>query len=125
MSLLNFLSGNSEQSPIGTYIIFGVIIVIIIFMYVSQNKQRKKQMAEDAERKSKLCEGTEVITIGGIMGTVVSVNHEENTFVLESEGSKIKFDKRSIYQMKLPAGAEEVVEAEAQSEVEAPAEKAE
>ena len=46
MSLLNFLSGNSEQSPIGTYIIFGVIIVIIIFMYVSQNKQRKKQMAE-------------------------------------------------------------------------------
>ncbi len=111
MFLSNLLSGNSgDGNPIMTYVIFGVIIVALIVMYVYQSKQRKKQMAEDAERKSKLCEGTIVITIGGIMGTVVSVNNEENSFVLESEGNKIKFDKRSIYQMQLPQSAQEIAE---------------
>ena len=105
MFLSNLLAENSGGS-VSTIIIFAVIIVVIIVMSVVQNKQRKKQMAEDQERKSKLCEGTKVITIGGIMGTVVSVNHEENTFVLESEGSVLKFDKRAIYQMQLPEGVE-------------------
>ena len=105
MFLSNLLAENSGGS-VSTIIIFAVIIVVIIVMSVVQNKQRKKQMAEDQERKSKLCVGTKVITIGGIMGTVVSVNHEENTFVLESEGSVLKFDKRAIYQMQLPEGVE-------------------
>ena len=99
--LFNLLSGDGGNN-IAMYIIFGVIILAFIGMSVFQNKQRKKQAAEDQERKSKLCVGTKIITIGGIMGTVVSVNHEENSFVLESEGSNIKLDKRSIYQMQLP-----------------------
>lgn len=103
--LFNLLSGDGGNN-IAMYIIFGVIILAFIGMSVFQNKQRKKQAAEDQERKSKLCVGTKIITIGGIMGTVVSVNHEENSFVLESEGSNIKLDKRSIYQMQLPEGAE-------------------
>ena len=41
------------------------------------------------------------------MGRVVSVNHDESSFVLETEGTKIKFDKRAIYQMQLPKKVEE------------------
>ena len=104
MNLSNLLAENSGGW--GIYIIFGVIIVLFVVMSIFNNKQRKKQAEEDKKRKDSLCAGTSVITIGGIVGTVVSVDHENSTFVLETEGSKIKFDKRAIYQMTLPEGAE-------------------
>ncbi len=104
MFLFNLLEGEGKSG--GTdytmLIILGVIIVAFIVMSVVNGKNRKKQMAEDQKRKDSLCKGTKIITIGGIVGTVVSVDHENNTFVLETEKSKIKFDKRAIYQMDLP-----------------------
>ena len=111
MALFNLLTGSSADTNTSNgytmYIFLGIIIVAFIVMSVFQNKNRKKQMAEDQARKDKLCAGTTVITIGGIMGRVVSVNHEENSFVLDTEGTKMKFDKRAIYQMQLPKKVEE------------------
>lgn len=112
MFLFNLLAGTDLTMPI----ILGVIVILFIGMSIYNNKQRKKQMAEDQKKKDSLCKGTKVITIGGIVGKVVSVDHEKSTFVLETEGSKIKFDKRAIYQMDLPENAKvesktEVVEA--------------
>ena len=107
MALFNLLAEGGSGNDYTMYIFLGIIIVAFIVMSVFQNKNRKKQAAEDQARKDKLCAGTTVITIGGIMGRVVSVNHEENSFVLETEGSKIKFDKRAIYQMQLPKKVEE------------------
>ena len=111
--LFNLLADNQKGAD-GTnwpsYILIGVIILAFIAFSIYQNRQRKKQQAKDQEQKSKLCAGTTVITIGGVMGTVVSVNHDENSFVLDSQGSLIKFDKRAIYQMELPKGADKKVE---------------
>ena len=111
MTLFNLLTEGSAQTNSGggytMYIFLGIIIVAFIIMSVVQNKNRKKQAAEDQARKDKLCAGTTVITIGGIMGRVVSVNHDENSFVLDTEGTKMKFDKRAIYQMQLPKKVEE------------------
>ena len=105
----NLLTGNSNSggNDYTMLIILGVLIVAFIVMSAVQSKNRKKQMAEDQAKKDKLCAGTTIITIGGIMGRVVSVNHDESTFVLDTEGTKIKFDKRAIYQMQLPKKVEE------------------
>ena len=105
MKLFNLLaSGGNDYTML---IILGALIVLFIVMSVSSSKKRKQQAAEDQARKDKLCAGTTVITIGGIMGRVVSVNHDENSFVLDTEGTKMKFDKRAIYQMQLPKKVEE------------------
>ena len=111
MFLFNLLEGEPNNNST-SLIIIGVIFVAFIVMTVINNKNRKKQMAAEQEKKDRLCKGTKIITIGGIMGTVVSVDHENSTFILETEGSKIKFDKRAIYQMDLPESAkiEEKVE---------------
>ena len=116
MFLFNLLAGTDFTMPI----ILGVLIVAFIGMSIYNNRRQKKAMAEEQKKKDSLCKGTKVITIGGIVGTVVSVNHEKNTFVLETEGSKINFDKRAIYQMDLPEKAkvevkEEVVETKEES----------
>ena len=55
-------------------IIFGVLIIGLIAMSFFQNKQRKKQAVQEQEKKSRICAGTKIITIGGIMGVVVSVD---------------------------------------------------
>ena len=112
MLLFNLLTENADKTNEGgnnytMLIILGVLIVAFIVMTAVQNKNRKKQAQEDQARKDKLCAGTTVITIGGIMGRVVSVNNEENSFVLDTEGTKMKFDKRAIYQMQLPKKVEE------------------
>ena len=104
MLLFNLLEGE-PKTDYTSFIVIGIIIVAFIVMTVISNKNRKKQMAEDQKRKDSLCAGTKIITIGGIIGTVVSVDHENSTFILETEGSKIKFDKRAIYQMDLPESA--------------------
>ncbi len=130
MFLFNLLEGEGKSggNDYTMLIILGVIIVAFIVMSVVNGKNRKKQMEEDQKRKDSLCKGTKIITIGGIIGTVVSVDHENNTFVLETEKSKIKFDKRAIYQMDLPEDAkvetkpekvEEVAEEKVESTTEA------
>ena len=50
------------------------------------------------------------LTIGGISGEVVSVDNDNNTFVLRSCDSQILFDKRAIYTMELPVAAKKAEE---------------
>lgn len=111
MFLLNLLE---EQKPFDpTMLIFIVLIIgLFVFMTISGRRQRKKQAEQEKQMLESLCEGTKILTKGGIMGVIISVDHEENTFVLDSEGSLIKFDMRAIYQMTPPEGAkkEEVKE---------------
>ena len=112
MYLFNLLegeTGNQGGNPWFTIILIGFFVLIIV-MTVINNKKRKKQMAEEQETRDKLCPGTTIITIGGIWGTVVSVDHDEATFVMESEGTNLKFDKRAIYKMTLPENLQKTEE---------------
>lgn len=84
-------------------IVLGVIIVAFVVMMVISGKKRKKQEQEAQDIVNAVGPGNKVKTIGGICGIVVEVDHEENTFILET-GSEatgkcyIKFDKQAIYQ---------------------------
>ncbi|MBO5850853.1 MAG: preprotein translocase subunit YajC, partial [Clostridia bacterium] len=122
MNLFNLLAEDQKTDSTGTFIFLGVVAVLFIGMMIFSSRQRKKQMAEDQKKKDSLCKGTKVITIGGIVGTVVSVDHEESTFVLATGNCEMVFDKRAIYQMTLPEDAEKE---EVKKEVveEAPADK--
>ncbi len=113
MYLFNLLTETTQpanKSDPTMLIIIGVIIVAFIVMNVISNKKRQKQAKAEQEKKDSLCKGTKVLTIGGISGVVVSVDHKNNTFVLETAKSQILFDKRAIYQMELPKDAVKKVE---------------
>lgn len=104
MNLFNLLAEETKTNFV-PLIVMGVLIVAFIVMQIVSGKQRKKQMAEEQKKKDSLCPGTKVLTIGGISGEVVSVDSENNTFVLQSATSQIVFDKRAIYTMELPESA--------------------
>ena len=98
-------------------IIVVLLVAYFVWMFISQRKKQKNFN----ETINAVRPGSKVKTIGGIVGEVVEVDDEENTFVLRTGGSDgnysyMKFDKQAIYQT--DAKPEPV-----QNEVEAPAEE--
>ena len=61
-----------------------------------QSKKAKQQQAERQDFRSNLQPGTEVITIGGIIGKVVSVDTEYEEIVVDSERSQLRFGFNAI-----------------------------
>ena len=70
----------------------GIIGVFYFFMIRPQQKKAKDQKKFLEELKK----GDEVVTIGGMHGTVVSVYETTATIEVDGKGTKLKFDKSSI-----------------------------
>lgn len=72
-----------------------MVLVFVIMWFFMIRPQRKQQKAIEAFRNS-LSAGQQVVTSGGIYGTVKEINN--NIVVLEIAPSvKIKIDKSSVY----------------------------
>ena len=78
-------------------ILFLVVLIVVMFgMMFWQSKKAKQQQAERQDFRANLQPGTEVITIGGVIGKVVSVDTEYEEIVIDSEGSQIRFGFNAI-----------------------------
>lgn len=78
-------------------ILFLVVLIVVMFgLMFWQSKKAKQQQAERQDFRSNLQPGTEVITIGGIIGKVVSVDTEYEEIVVDSEGSQLRFGFNAI-----------------------------
>ena len=78
------------------YMFLIVIIVVMFGMMFWPSKKAKQQQAERQDFRANLQPGTEVITIGGVIGKVVSVDTEYEEIVIDSEGSQIRFGFNAI-----------------------------
>ena len=83
----------------------GLLVLFLVYTFISGRKRNKK-MEEERAKRNDIHPGYKVTTIGAIMGTVVEVDDENNTFVLktgtEENPSYIKFDKQAIYASENP-----------------------
>ncbi|MBT1175371.1 preprotein translocase subunit YajC [Bifidobacterium sp. LC6] len=73
-----------------------VMVVVIGGMMWWQSKKAKQQQAEKQDFRRNLQPGTEVITIGQIIGKVVEVDEQYEEIVIDSEGSKLRFSFNGI-----------------------------
>ena len=81
------------MNPNYTFLImFVAMLGLMFFMQRSQKKQAKKRM----ESLNKLQKGYEVITIGGLYGTVDEVDTEKRTIVLDVDGVYLTFELAAI-----------------------------
>ncbi len=72
-----------------------IVLMFVIMYFFMIRPQRKQQKAIEAFRNS-LSAGQQVVTSGGVYGTVKEINN--NIVVLEIAPSvKIKIDKSSVY----------------------------
>ena len=87
-----------QQAPdaSSTLLMYGMLILIFVVMYFFMIRPQKKREKEAAAMRNALEVGDEIITIGGIVGTVVSLR--DNTLVIEtgSDRSKIRILRSSV-----------------------------
>ncbi|MFB3779357.1 MAG: preprotein translocase subunit YajC [Bryobacteraceae bacterium] len=74
-------------SPVGFPITFLLILVIFYFLlFLPMQRQRKRQR----KMLSELQNGQTVLTNGGIVGTIVSMNAEDDTLILRVKPDNVK-----------------------------------
>lgn len=72
-----------------------VIFVGMYFLMIRPNSKRRKQ---EEEMRNSLKPGDEIITIGGIVGKIVSIKDDNDSFIIETgvDRNKIKIKKWAI-----------------------------
>ena len=93
--MINFLTATVDASAgLGsTIIMMGVMLGVFYFMLIRPENKRKK---EAEQMRSAVKKGDQIVTIGGIVGTVVDV--KEKNIVLETGADqvRIEFEKWAI-----------------------------
>ncbi|WEV68565.1 preprotein translocase subunit YajC [Bifidobacterium sp. ESL0775] len=82
--------------PGGNSIFIIVLIVLMAAMMWWSSHKQKQQQNQVKDFRSSLQPGQLVQTIGGIIGSVVSVDEKYEEIVIDSEGSKLRFTFRAI-----------------------------
>lgn len=101
----------NPQGAAGLMNLFPIILIFAIFYFMIIRPQQKKEV-EHKKKVSSLKKNDEIVTIGGVHGTIVSV--KEDTYMVRiDENVKIEIDKLAIARVKktyeeactaLPAG---------------------
>lgn len=92
-------ASNSAASGTGTNSSVSFIIMIVVLfgvMYFMMIRPQKKRQKEEQEMRSSLEIGDEIVTIGGIVGKVVTIR--ENDIVIEtgSDRNKMKIERWAV-----------------------------
>lgn len=95
-----------------------ILVVAMVCMMMFQTRNAKKRQAEMRSFHESLEPGTEIITIGGIIGKIVSVDTQYEEIVIDSEGSLMRVSFRAVNRLYVrPAFiSDEEVEEAAQAE---------
>lgn len=92
MTLLNILL-MSPQGGGGIGSFLPLILIMVVFYFFMIYPQMKKNKAQKKFREE-LKEGDNIITIGGVHGKIERLS--DTTFILNSEGTRMKLDRTAI-----------------------------
>ena len=87
--MVNFLTAGMEAGTgMGSTIIMMVVMIgVFYFMLIRPENKRKK---EAEQMRNSLKTGDKITTIGGIMGTVVSI--KDDKFVIETSADQVRIE---------------------------------
>lgn len=76
----------------GNPLVFMILMMVIMYFILIRPQQKRQKEAQNLQKS--LAPGDQVVTIGGVHGTVTTV-HEKTVTVRVAEG-KIEFDRTAI-----------------------------
>jgi len=87
----------AQQGGGSNYSLIIMMVVLFAVMYFFMIRPQNKKQKEIQKFRDALTVGQDVVTIGGIHGTIKNINAEEGTVTLEvATGVKIVFAKEAI-----------------------------
>jgi preprotein translocase subunit YajC len=97
-----------------TIVMLAVLAVLIFFMF----RNNRKRQRDAAELRNKIVPGAQIMTNFGLYGTLLSIDEEENSALVETNpGTVLKLHRQTIARVVEPtvAKSEEATEAVAPS----------
>ncbi len=85
----------AQGAPAGNPIMqfLPLILIFVVFYFFMIYPQMKKNKAQKKFREE-IGKGARIVTIGGVHGKIIDV--AEHTFLIESEGTKLRIDKTAV-----------------------------
>lgn len=95
-----FLTADPAAGSMVTSLISLVMVVLVFYFFIIRPQSKKDK--EASKMRSSLQVGDDIITIGGIVGTIVNI--KEDTLVIEtgSDRSKIRITRWAVQQNTTP-----------------------
>ncbi len=90
--------GPAQQSPLVSLMPIALIFVIFYFLLI---RPQKKAQREHAKMLEALAKNDEVVTSGGIHGTIVNIQDDVVTLRID-DNTRMKIQKNSISRLKKP-----------------------
>ena len=85
---MNFLTTPAPTGGLGSTMIMMVMMVAIFYFMLIRPENKRKKEAE--QMRSSVRNGDKIVTIGGIVGTVVNV--KENRVVIETGADQVRIE---------------------------------
>ena len=73
-----------------------MMVVLIVIMYFMMIRPQKKRQKEEQEMRSSLEIGDEIITIGGIVGKVVTIREQDLVIETGADRTKMKIQRWAV-----------------------------
>ncbi|MCB9366789.1 MAG: preprotein translocase subunit YajC [Calditrichaeota bacterium] len=94
LTLLQADGAPQPPSMIGTLLPFILIIVVMYFLMIRPQQKRQKQ---HQAMLSALKSGDEVVTTGGVFGTIAGIDDKDGTLWLKISGDvKVRLDRGAV-----------------------------
>lgn len=96
-------------------VLFGLLAVLLVFMFVNTRKRQKQQKAEQEEKAAKTVPGVKVLLQGGLYGTIVAYDAEDldtPALVEIAPGTIIEVHSQAILRIVEPKDAVEETDAD-------------
>ncbi len=104
-------------------LLFGLLAVLVVFMFINGRKRQKQMKAEQEEKATKTVPGAKVLLQGGIYGTVVAYDHEDldSPALIEiAPGTVIEVHSQAILRIVEPTEPVDIIADDATIDHEAP-----
>ena len=94
--LLQMAAQQSAQGKAGSSSYIVLMVVLVAVMYFMMIRPQKKRQKEEQEMRSSLEIGDEIITIGGIVGKVVTIREEDLIIETGADRNKMKIQRWAV-----------------------------
>lgn len=94
---MNILTlGAAAGGGAGSYTMIIFIIILFVGMYFISIRPQKKQQQKRQEMLKQMSKGDKVVTLGGIKGTIESIDRDSKEVVVDCDGIYLTFDLNFI-----------------------------
>lgn len=76
-----------------------IILMFVIFYFLLIRPQQKRQK-QTREMQSALKKGDQIVTIGGVHGTVDAIDEDQGVIIITAGSSKLTFERGAVSRVK-------------------------